>query len=526
MSPNSSAAAPVMAEHKKRGVPQVVRNVMSNWGGYVFSIGLNFFVSPFVVHRLGDSAYGVWVLIVSLTGYLGLLDLGVRGAVTRYLAKFHAQGDHMESRRTVSSAAAVFVSAGCLAILVASSVAIIGVSAFHIPETFRASARVVLLISGVTVAISLIGGVFGGVVVGLQRFDLTNGVEVGSSILRSICVVGALYAGKGLITLALVQLTFTLLSASANALLSFRLYHELEVRPKYVDREHLKLIFSFSMYSFLLNVFGYLILYADAVLISLFLPVSMVTYFSIAGNLINYSRGLVGGISQTITPLASKMEAQGDSEKLKRVLLNGSQISSSLMFAIGITFLVRGYTFISLWMGPQYAPLASQILYILAVAAIIASGPQVAWALMFGISKHRTLVPVYLVVALANVGLSIFLIRKMGVIGTAWGTTVPDVIACMVFWPWYIRRVLGIRIRTYYRETWILPTIAFVPFAAMSYALDRWVAPHNLAVFFAQVVLTLPVGLVGFWYVCLSREARVEHSNSLRGTLHTVLQRG
>ncbi|HEV2990940.1 MAG TPA: oligosaccharide flippase family protein, partial [Candidatus Angelobacter sp.] len=76
------------------GNPGVVRNVISNWGSYVIAMGVNFFLSPYVVNHLGNVTYGVWTLLLSLTGYLGLLDLGVRGAVTRYVARFHTETDH------------------------------------------------------------------------------------------------------------------------------------------------------------------------------------------------------------------------------------------------------------------------------------------------------------------------------------------------------------------------------------------------------------------------------------------------
>ena len=97
--------------------PRVFRNVMSNWGAYVLAMGVNFFLSPYVVRHLGDNGYGVWTLILSLTGYLGLLDLGVRGAVTRYVAKFHSQADHKNASNVASSAMLIFASAGLIAFL-------------------------------------------------------------------------------------------------------------------------------------------------------------------------------------------------------------------------------------------------------------------------------------------------------------------------------------------------------------------------------------------------------------------------
>src|SRR5712692_3971909 len=99
------------------GKPGIVRNVFSNWGSYVIAMAINFFLSPYLVHHLGNTGYGVWTLILSLTGYLGLLDLGVRGAVTRYLAKFHTEADHEKASHVASSAMLIFSLAGLLAIL-------------------------------------------------------------------------------------------------------------------------------------------------------------------------------------------------------------------------------------------------------------------------------------------------------------------------------------------------------------------------------------------------------------------------
>src|SRR6266852_6450116 len=95
---------------------RIIRNVISNWGTYLLAMAINFFLSPYVVRRLGNTGYGVWTLILSLTGYLGLLDLGVRGAVTRYVAKFHAEAEDGRASNIASSAMMIFSTAGMLAI--------------------------------------------------------------------------------------------------------------------------------------------------------------------------------------------------------------------------------------------------------------------------------------------------------------------------------------------------------------------------------------------------------------------------
>jgi O-antigen/teichoic acid export membrane protein len=79
---------------KKFEQVEILRNVGSSW----FALGLNLlvglFISPYILYRLGDEAFGIWVLIFSVTGYYGLFDLGIRSSIIRYVAKSTATEDY------------------------------------------------------------------------------------------------------------------------------------------------------------------------------------------------------------------------------------------------------------------------------------------------------------------------------------------------------------------------------------------------------------------------------------------------
>src|SRR6202162_163075 len=83
---------------------RIAENVLSNWLALAITTVVGFFLSPFVVHRLGNLTYGVWVIIMSLVAYMNLLDLGLRGAVTRFVSKGTAQENHDDASRAVSGA--------------------------------------------------------------------------------------------------------------------------------------------------------------------------------------------------------------------------------------------------------------------------------------------------------------------------------------------------------------------------------------------------------------------------------------
>ena len=57
------------------GARSLPASVLANWTGYAVGLIVNFFLSPLVVGHLGPAAYGVWILLVTLTAYLGFLDL-------------------------------------------------------------------------------------------------------------------------------------------------------------------------------------------------------------------------------------------------------------------------------------------------------------------------------------------------------------------------------------------------------------------------------------------------------------------
>lgn len=485
------------------------RNVLSNWAGFIISTAIAFFVAPFVVRHLGDSAYGVWVLIGSLSGYLGLLDLGVRGAVTRYVSNFHAVGDHAEVSRVTSAAFAIFLSAGIVAIIISIVLGLFAVNSFHIPPSYRFAARVILIIAGFNIATSLAGGVFGGILIAVERFDLANLLEVLSGIFRTATIVVMLLRGHGLITLALIQLVFTAATGGVYGWLSLRHCPQLRVSVSACDRQYVKMIFSFSVYLFVLTISNNLIFSTDSLVIGYFLPVSLITFFAIAGNLINYSRTLIRGISTIFTPRASVLNAEGNTDGVRRVMLKGTQYATVIILPIGLTFMLRGKTFIRLWMGPQYGEPSGHVLWILTVALIFMASELVATSTMIGISKHKPVAQIYFVEALCNLVLSIALVRPLGICGVAWGTTLPSLVVSLLFWPWYVRHTLDVPVRAYLTATWFRPALAAIPFGILTYAMEKlWPAP-NLLVFFLQTGAMLPtVGICNV--VFLLRLVRAE----------------
>src|SRR5580692_3617656 len=96
---------------------QAAKNVSATWLSLAVHAVVGFFLSSFILHRLGNDAFSLWVLVFSLTGYYGLLDLGVRASIVRYVAKFAATKDEEQLSKFLSTSLAFYVATGLVVLL-------------------------------------------------------------------------------------------------------------------------------------------------------------------------------------------------------------------------------------------------------------------------------------------------------------------------------------------------------------------------------------------------------------------------
>ena len=102
-----------------------------------------------------------------------------------------------------------------------------------------------------------------------------------------------------------------------------------------------------------------------------------------------------------------------------------------------------------------------------------------------------------------NLTLSILLVRHIGLNGVAWGTTIPSLVVGIFLLPPYCCRIVGISTREFFWQGWGRPVLAAIPYALVCVLADHYWHPKNLAAFFIQIALVLPVFATGvalvFW---------------------------
>lgn len=474
-------------------VRHIARNVFFNWFGTIASMAVALFLAPFILHRLGDVAVGVWMMAISAVAYFGLLDLGMQSSVLRFVSKGHTQQDHQASSDAISAALWVRIQISALVLLLSVGLSAIFPYIFKVPAGLASDAREAVLLIGVTTAISMSIGVVGGVLSALNRYDLQNYAALVQTAVRVIGVVFVLRTGHGIVAIAVCELISTLVYNMLLVWIARHVYPELRIRLNKPKRETLKRIWTYSSYAFLTTVAVRLVYQTDNLVVGAFVSAAAVTPYGYANALCRYADQVVGAMGATFVPAASTYEAAGDTARLLTLYKNGTRATLVVSLPILITLILRGPSFIGLWIGTQYSHSSGTVLVILCTALLFSFANRTAGSIAFGIEMHKKIAIWAIGEGVTNLALSIILVHWYGIYGVAIGTLVPSLVVHLVLWPSYVSELVGLSYAEVVGKVWAPVFLSSIPFAIATYAVNIRFPAHNLIVFFLQVVAVLPI---------------------------------
>lgn len=486
---------------------QIIKNVSSSWFALGVNILVGIFLSPFILHRLGDAAFGIWVLIFSVTGYYGIFDFGIRSSIIRYVSKYTATKDIEEVSGIINSALFTYT---CVCI-VSMGLTLLGClyidRLFKIDPAFHTTAQRLLFLVGFSVAIGFPLGVFGGMLEGLQKFYVNNWVNIAfTGVFRVIFIVYYLNRGYGLLTVAIITVGLPIIGQFVRAAVAL---HALPIKfsRSYVNRDSFRHMANYSSITFIILIAWRLRFKTDAVVIGTFLSSAAITYFYAGSRLVDYAGEVVSSLAQIFVPMSSQSEAAGDTDRLRKICLVGNRACAFIVFPMTSMFVILGRSIIEVWVGRKYVAVGYPVLLTLIFPYSLMMMQGAASRILFGIGKHGKLAIVVLAEGICNVLLSILLVRRYGIWGDALGTAIPLACTFLLFLPQHICKRLDIKIWSYVRQSFLLPLLLTLPMIGVLLLLQRWSVPHRYRQLIPQLLIAGLVYLLGVGWAYLTDRA-------------------
>ncbi len=492
----------------------IAKSVVSNWSYLILGVLVAFRMTPFVLRHLGDTSYGIWALVLQLTGHMGVVDVGLRSALIRFVSRFKAQGDDEALNRLLNSTITFYALMAPICFLVAAILALFALPRMHIPPGMLRVSQITVFVSAGCVVCDFVFATSHACLVGLSRWVSINSVWISILLLRTALTIVFLKLGYGLLTLALIQLSVTFLGYSAEVLILRGLLPKFKLKWQIPRLLHMRPIMVHGWYSFLLSLANRINYQVDSIVIALFLPISQVTFYVIGLRLIECLRDLLNSTAAIVAPLVSSFDAVGETHRVATTLIQATRYSLIVGF-LGVSALLGiGTDFIRIWMGQRFAGPSGIVLTILVLGVFVSCAEFTASHMLIGLSKHKLNVSYTLAESALNLALSLGLVRRYGIFGVAAGTAIANFIIRGFFYPRAFLKEFGVSWRGYLAQS-VLPILL----PALSFLVGTAIYKHFLPIQnYSDLISAGLVGLAFFviflWFFSLnSRERELIRAN-------------
>lgn len=488
--------------HKKLSI-----NALSNLARYVVHICILFLLTPFVINKLGSANYGLWVVVLSLVGYSGLLEMGVQTSVVKLVAQYSGAGDTRRLNQIVAAALTFFVTVGIIAALATWFVVPLFLERMVSDPSDRETVRILLVVLGFNLIMIFPNYVFSGVVFGMQAFHRKNLVDVGCALVNAFITYVLLNKGYGLIAIITAKVITDLLTVINTLVLCMRTCPHLRPDFRHLSKDSFRELFVMGGKVFSSATMSRLANNAEPLIISGFLGTTWTAIYSIPKRLMDYVKEISWTLTSGFMPMFSELQAKNELDKIRTVYFQYTRYIQIFLSPVLVAIIVHGTPFIRLWVGEDFAQKGQYLIYLLAASFFVEGLQPLAWRMLIGVGKVNFLVKVSTIGSLTYVIAGMILVSFMGINGIALSALT---IACVnqILYFTTTSNYLEVSVARQLKECQLWPTLVAALFMMELLLFSFLRPPVSYLDIAAQILIGLPLYALITYFLVLQRVER------------------
>lgn len=351
-----------------------------NFGAQIAVLGSQFIISfvltPIVLQKLGDEAYGFVGLVNNFVSYVAIITAALNAMASRFITVSYLGGRTDDAEEYYSS---VFF-ANCImafAILVGSVflAANINILVSVAPELV-ADLRITILLAFLNAGISLLTIVFGVAAFIKNELFLNSLGQLFGSVLRVVFLFVLFWlALPHMWYFSVAGLAATIATGAVQIVVTRRLLPELKLSLSRFSPRKVWELLRIGVWSSLQNINNLIQTGLDLLIANIFVGGAAMGLLSIAKTIPQALTSLSGSIANLFYPKMAQAYARGDKTELVRRFDFAMRFTSAFMIVPLAGFIGFGPSFYALWLpGRAAVDLAEiQLLSVLTVVTLIAS---------------------------------------------------------------------------------------------------------------------------------------------------------
>ena len=386
------------------------------------NIAITFLYTPWMIKMIGVSDYGLYSLIISFISYF-IMDFGLQQAIQRFIAKYRAQNDEDKIAKMVAITTKCYLAIDMVIFLVLLILYFFISNIFTglMPEEIE-KLKGLYIIAGVFSVLNFMFKPMAGAMMAYEYFVEERALEMVNKVGLVLLVCVALYWGAGVYALVLINGAVSLFVSIAKFYV-FQRKSKLKIQWGYYDKGEMRDIFSYSMWTFTVNMAQRLRVNIIPALLGVVSNSQEIAVFSLAMSIEGMIVTISSALNGLFLPKVSKMALSGKRDDITTLMIRVGRLQLYVWGLIFSGFCIFGSMFINLWVGEIFSRSYYVILFI-AIASLVAQTQVVAMDLVYAENKIRHTAIFSLGSAVIGFAIAIPLASLYGALGAAVGTGV------------------------------------------------------------------------------------------------------
>ena len=471
-------------------------------------IGLSY--TPIMIRLLGKSEFGLYNTVSSTISMLSILSLGFNSSYIRYYAKYNKYDD----KESIYKLNGLFL-------IVLGIIGLIGLNcgiflSFNLKLIFDTGltvqeyeiAKVLMLLLTISLATSFPASLFTSIISAHEKYIFLKLISILKTVVGPLVTLPLLLFGFRSIAMVAISVSVSIVTD-----VIYFIYAVKVLKNKFVFRSFekglIKSIFVYTSFIAINMIVDQINWNVDKFLLGRFKGTESVAIYSVGFSIYQYFMMFSISISSVFTPRVHKITNETtdntveQKKHLTELFIKIGRIQFLLLSLIASGLIFFGKPFIYYWAGEGYED-SYYVMLLLVLPAMIALIQNVGIEIQRAENKHHFRSIIYLIMALINLVLSIFLCQKYGAIGSAIGTAISLIIANGFVMNFYYHKKCNIDVIAFWKNILRMSLGLIIP-TITGLIITRYVDIYSIENMILFIALYAIIYIAFMWFLGMNK---------------------
>lgn len=484
---------------------QIKYGAVISYVGIFINIVIGLVYTPWMIRCIGQADYGLYTLAMSVIGIF-VFDFGLGQAVTRFAAKYIAEGQQEKVDQLMGVTYKLYLIADALMILL-----LVGVY-FFIPQIYQGLTpeeiekfKIVYAIAATFSVLSFPFIPLNGIVSAYELFIQLKTCDLLHKIIIVVLMTGCLLMGYGLYALVIVNAIAGIIMIIIKIIVLKR-RTPLRVDWHFWSKGLLREIISFSIWITVAALAQRLVLNICPSILGYASDSRSIAVFGIAMTLEGYVYTFTSAIKGLFLPKVTRLVTDGQHEDILPLMVRVGRIQLFILGLIILGFLCTGQNFINAWLGEDFSKVFLCSVLMMA-PSFVGQTQNIASTTIVVQNKVKKSARISVIKAVVNLLLAYPLTVLWGVYGMALSIFISYMVSLLQYNILY-HKDLKIDIPLFFKDCFGKMAVPLVLTTFICYPINYLIDNNGWIHFVAKVLIFCIVYFVSMFTIGLNQEEK------------------